>query len=38
MSLADRVFRRLLRLFPVEFRSDFGDDMTRTFKDQREDV
>jgi putative ABC transport system permease protein len=38
MSRADRIFRRLLRLFPAEFRSDFGDDMTQTFQDQRDDV
>ena len=38
MSRGDRFFRRLLRLFPAEFRSDFGDDMTRTFEDQRDDV
>ena len=38
MSRSDRVFRRLLRLLPAEFRGDFGDDMSRTFHDQREDV
>jgi putative ABC transport system permease protein len=38
MSRADRIFRRLLRLFPAEFRSDFGEDMTQTFKDHRDDV
>jgi putative ABC transport system permease protein len=38
MSRADRIFRRLLRLFPAEFRGDFGDDMTQTFKEQRDDV
>jgi putative ABC transport system permease protein len=38
MLRGDRFFRRLLRLFPAEFRSDFGDDMTQTFKDQRDDV
>ena len=38
MPRGDRIFRRLLRLFPAEFRSDFGDDMTRTFEDQRDDV
>jgi putative ABC transport system permease protein len=32
------MFRRLLRLFPSEFRGDFGDDMTETFRDQRESV
>ncbi|HET8947386.1 MAG TPA: ABC transporter permease, partial [Candidatus Polarisedimenticolia bacterium] len=34
----ERFFRRLLRLFPAEFRGDFGDEMTRTFRDQRDDV
>jgi putative ABC transport system permease protein len=38
MSRGDRIFRRLLRLFPAEFRSDFGDDMTQTFKDHRDEV
>jgi putative ABC transport system permease protein len=38
MARGDRIFRRLLRLFPAEFRSDFGHDMTRTFEDQRDAV
>jgi putative ABC transport system permease protein len=38
MSRADRIFRRLLRLFPADFRGDFGDDMAATFSDQRRDV
>jgi putative ABC transport system permease protein len=38
MPSGDRFFRRLLRLFPAEFRSDFGDDMTQTFQDHRDDV
>jgi hypothetical protein len=38
MSRADRIFRRLLRLFPADFRGDFGDDMAATFNDQRRDV
>src|SRR5882672_9368109 len=38
MSKADRLFKRLLRLFPAEFRGDFGDDMAATFNDQRRDV
>jgi putative ABC transport system permease protein len=38
MSRADQVFRRLLRLFPADFRGDFGDDMAATFHDQRRDV
>jgi putative ABC transport system permease protein len=36
MSRSDRIFRRLLRLFPAEFRADFGEDMTETFRDHRE--
>jgi len=35
---AERFFRRLLRLFPAEFRGDFGDDMVDTFEAQRRDV
>jgi len=38
MSRGDRFFRRLLRLFPSDFRGDFGDDMTRTFQEHREAV
>jgi putative ABC transport system permease protein len=38
MSRAERIFRRLLRLFPADFRGDFGDDMAATFIDQRRDV
>ena len=38
MARGDRFFRRLLRLFPAEFRGDFGADMTRTFEDQRDEV
>ena len=38
MSRAERFFRRLLRLFPADFRGDFGDDMAATFDDQRRDV
>src|SRR2546430_218275 len=38
MSRADRIFKRLLRLFPSEFRGDFGDDMAATFHDQQRDV
>src|SRR3977135_4201330 len=37
-SRSDRFFRRLLRLFPADFRGDFGDDMAATFNDQRRDV
>jgi putative ABC transport system permease protein len=38
MPRGDRIFRRLLRLFPAEFRGDFGDDMTRTFQDHHDEV
>src|SRR5438552_8151990 len=38
MSRADRIFRRLLHLFPADFRGDFGDDMAATFSDQRRDA
>jgi putative ABC transport system permease protein len=38
MSRADRWFRRLLRLFPSDFRGDFGDDMAATFGDQRREM
>jgi putative ABC transport system permease protein len=34
----DRLFRWLLRLFPSEFRGDFGDDMRADFTDQRREV
>jgi len=37
-SIADRVYQWLLRLFPAEFRGDFGDDMRADFDDQRRDV
>jgi putative ABC transport system permease protein len=35
---ADRVFRLLLRLFPSEFRGDFGDEMSAVFRDERADA
>jgi len=38
MSKSQRFFRALLRLFPAEFRGDFGDDMTATFNDQARDA
>jgi hypothetical protein len=38
MSRSQRFFRALLRLFPAEFRGDFGDDMTATFDDQARDA
>jgi predicted permease len=34
----DRVFRALLRLFPFEFRWDYGRDMAHAFADQRRDA
>src|SRR5688572_22003722 len=37
-SLSDRAYRWLLRLFPAEFRGDFGDEMAADFRDQRDDV
>jgi putative ABC transport system permease protein len=37
-SIADRLYRALLRLFPAEFRGDFGDDMVDDFRDQRQDA
>ena len=30
----DRVFAALLRLFPSEFRGDFGDELRADFEDQ----
>src|SRR5437016_7585698 len=32
---ADRFYRGLLRVLPFDFRSDFGDDMEETFREQR---
>ena len=37
-SRADRLFRLLLRLFPSEFRGDFGDEMSAVFRDARADA
>ena len=37
-SRQDGFFRALLRLFPAEFRGDFGDQMAADFRDQRGDV
>jgi hypothetical protein len=37
-SRQDRLFRALLRVFPLEFRGDFGRQMTEDFRDQREDA
>ncbi|HEY0871912.1 MAG TPA: ABC transporter permease [Vicinamibacterales bacterium] len=36
--LHDRLYRVLLRLFPREFRGDFGQQMLDDFRDQREDA
>jgi|RhiMetdeSRZDD1v2_1073273.scaffolds.fasta_scaffold14177_3 putative ABC transport system permease protein len=35
---AERWFRRLLRLFPSDFRGDFGEEMTETFRHQHRDA
>src|SRR6185295_1555153 len=35
---SERWYRRLLRLFPSEFRGDFGDEMTGVFRDQHRDA
>ena len=37
-SIAERLFRALLRAFPAEFRGDYGDQMTDDFRDQQADV
>ncbi|MEZ5315914.1 MAG: ABC transporter permease [Vicinamibacterales bacterium] len=37
-AIGDRIYRALLRLFPAEFRGDFGDDMAADFRDQRADA
>jgi len=37
-SLHDRIYRALLKLFPREFRGDFGEQMTDDFRDQCEDA
>ena len=36
--LSDRLYGALLRLFPFDFRSDFGDQMEQTFREQRTEV
>ncbi len=36
--LSDRVYAAMLRLFPFDFRSDFGDQMEQTFREQRSEV
>lgn len=37
-TLPERLHRALLRLFPAEFRGDFGDQMTDDFRDQHDDM
>lgn len=37
-SFHDRLFRLLLKLFPADFRGDFGDNMAADFQDQRREV
>jgi putative ABC transport system permease protein len=37
-SLAERVYRRLLRLLPPDFRGEFGDSMARDFHDRDRDL
>src|SRR5438309_184644 len=34
-SPGDRVYRGLLRMLPFDFRSEFGDEMEETFREQR---
>ncbi len=36
--LGDRIFRFLLRIFPFDFRSDFGSEMQEVFREQRREV
>jgi len=36
--LSDRLYAALLRLFPFDFRSDFGDQMEQAFRDQHAEV
>jgi predicted permease len=36
--LSDRLYGTLLRLFPFDFRSDFGDQMEQTFREQRSEA
>ena len=35
---AERWFRRLLRLLPFDFRSDYGEEMALVFREQRRDA
>ena len=34
----DRWFHRLLRLLPFDFRADYGEEMERTFRDERREA
>jgi putative ABC transport system permease protein len=34
----DRWFHRLLRLLPLDFRADYGEEMARTFRDERREA
>jgi putative ABC transport system permease protein len=38
MGWTDRLFQRLIRLFPVEFRADFGEEMANTFHEQHREA
>lgn len=38
MSRHDRLYRRLLRLYPADFRARYGDEMTRLFREQLRDA
>lgn len=38
MSLSERVYRRLLGLYPDAFRAEYGEPMARLFADQRRDA
>ena len=35
---AERVFRSLLKLFPFDFRSDYGRELEQVFREQRRDA
>lgn len=37
-SRMDRLFRALLRVFPFDFRTDYGREMEQTFRDQRREA
>jgi hypothetical protein len=34
-TLSERFYRALLRLFPFDFRGDFGPEMEQAFREQR---